>query len=253
MWALVMSTTLRMWPGGPGWIRRRRLKAPLEPMGRARKIKGGCGETSSSPGIFAVPVSFTSKREWTYWISPGCMRRMGVASSSKSGFVWAQTASGASARALTVGNRIVRRFIGIKTKMAVALLQKNLSHHRGSRGDLQNLVGNGGLPRLVVGEGQVLDQLLGVVSRALHGDHACAVLGGARFQHLLVQAEVDVVGQQAAEQDFGVRLEIERHGGLAVGIGAVFLELLALGFAQGLGGLEHFRADRHQRVAGGHL
>src|SRR4051812_48664358 len=57
-------------------------------------------------------------------------------------------------------------------------------------GDFENFGGDGGLADLVVFEGQVLDELLGVVGRILHRDHPRAVLGGAAVVEHLINLEV---------------------------------------------------------------
>jgi hypothetical protein len=64
-------------------------------------MKGGPGAWSSSPGNLAMPVSLTSKLDLTYWSRFGCILRMGVASSSKSGWISAHAARGAAKRAKT--------------------------------------------------------------------------------------------------------------------------------------------------------
>jgi hypothetical protein len=51
-------------------------------------------------------------------------------------------------------------------------------------GDFEDFLGDGGLAGLVVFEGEVADELGGVVLGGLHRDHAGAVLGGLGIEHL---------------------------------------------------------------------
>src|SRR5919106_4881677 len=62
----------------------------------------------------------------------------------------------------------------------------------GARRDLDHLAGDVGLTDLVVRKCQVLDELLGVLGRVLHRDHAARFLAGAALEHSLVEASRDV-------------------------------------------------------------
>src|SRR3981081_2795871 len=52
--------------------------------------------------------------------------------------------------------------------------------------DLQQLGGDGLLAHLVGGQGEITDELVGVVGGVAHGDHACRLLAGQVLQHRLV-------------------------------------------------------------------
>ena len=69
----------------------------------------------------------------------------------------------------------------------------------GPGGDLDHLAGDGGLARLVVDEGQVLDELVGVVGRVAHGDHPGALLGRLVLEHGSIEVDGHEVRQQPAE------------------------------------------------------
>jgi len=78
------------------------------------------------------------------------------------------------------------------------------SHGGGCAGNLEDFIGDGRLARFVVFEGQILDELLGIIGGALHGDHAGAMLGGAGLEDFRVEFEMDVMGEELAEQDIGL-------------------------------------------------
>src|SRR4051794_5077992 len=62
--------------------------------------------------------------------------------------------------------------------------------------DLDHLAGDVGLANLVVGEGEVLDELLGVLGRVLHRDHPARLLAGLALEDRLEQAGGDVPRQE---------------------------------------------------------
>src|SRR3954470_11357031 len=63
--------------------------------------------------------------------------------------------------------------------------------------DLDHLAGDVGLADLVVREGQVVDELFGVLGRVLHRDHPTRLLARLRFEDRLEQARRDVARQEA--------------------------------------------------------
>src|SRR3972149_4905420 len=96
------------------------------------------------------------------------------------------------------------------------------SERPGARRDLDHLTRDVGLADLVIGERQVLDQLLGVLRRILHGHHAGRLLRGRALEDRLVEPGGDVARQELAEHDAGRRLEDElagRGGGSGPGRG----------------------------------
>src|SRR5580765_2012237 len=76
-------------------------------------------------------------------------------------------------------------------------------------GDFQKFLRNVRLAKHVVFERQVLDELLGVVGRVLHRNHARAVLGGLSFEENLIKLEVQAVGKHRAQNLVRGRLENE--------------------------------------------
>src|SRR6478736_8229273 len=77
----------------------------------------------------------------------------------------------------------------------------------GRGGDLEDFLRDAGLAGLVVFEGEVADQLRGVVLRGLHRDHARAVLGGLGVENQLVEPAVDVEREEVLEDAGGFRFE----------------------------------------------
>ena len=65
--------------------------------------------------------------------------------------------------------------------------------------DLDHLAGDVGLADLVVREGQVLDELFGVLGRVLHRDHPARLLAGLGLEHGLEQARRDVAREELLE------------------------------------------------------
>src|SRR5262245_20314008 len=61
-----------------------------------------------------------------------------------------------------------------------------LAQRLGTAGDLEDLLGDAGLPGLVVGQRQRLNDVLGVLRRVVHRDHARGVLARERLEQRLV-------------------------------------------------------------------
>src|ERR1700685_1249311 len=83
--------------------------------------------------------------------------------------------------------------------VAVAMLVNASLAGLGARSDLDHLAGDVRLANLVVAEGQVLDQLFGVLGRVLHRHHPAGLLAGLCLKDGLVQAGCDVAWQQLLE------------------------------------------------------
>src|SRR5689334_14035673 len=75
--------------------------------------------------------------------------------------------------------------------------------------DLDHLAGDVGLADLVVGEGQVLDELLGVLGRVLHRDHPARLLARLALEDRLEQAGGDIAREELLEDGGRARLEDE--------------------------------------------
>src|SRR6476659_3146442 len=75
--------------------------------------------------------------------------------------------------------------------------------------DFEDLLGDFGLPGPVHGQGQVVDQLPGVLRGVPHRRHPGAVLGGGRFQQGAVQLGLYVHREQPLEDLLRLRLEDE--------------------------------------------
>src|SRR5436309_7972006 len=71
----------------------------------------------------------------------------------------------------------------------------------GARGDLDHLTGDVGLADLVIGEGVLIDELLGVLRRVLHRDHPGGLLRGYVLEHRPVQARRHVAREELLEHD----------------------------------------------------
>src|SRR3954454_2521407 len=69
----------------------------------------------------------------------------------------------------------------------------------GAGRDLDHLAGDVGLTDLVVGEREVLDQVLGVLGRVLHRDHPARFLAGLCLEDGLEEARRDVPREQLLE------------------------------------------------------
>src|SRR5438270_10615645 len=74
-------------------------------------------------------------------------------------------------------------------------------------GNFEEFGGDRSLTDLVVFERQVLDELLGVVGRALHRNHPRRVLGGTRVEDHLIDLKIDMVWKHGGEHLVYVRLE----------------------------------------------
>src|SRR3990172_5174134 len=69
----------------------------------------------------------------------------------------------------------------------------------GAGRDLDHLARDVGLADLVVGQGQVVDEVLGVVGRILHGDHPRRFLGCLRLEDGLEQPRRHVAWRKRLE------------------------------------------------------
>src|SRR5262245_43367795 len=69
--------------------------------------------------------------------------------------------------------------------------------------DLDHLAGDVGLADLVVFEGQVLDELFGVLRRVLHRDHLAREEAGCRLQGRLEEAGRHVAREQLLQDRAG--------------------------------------------------
>src|SRR3954467_1997961 len=92
----------------------------------------------------------------------------------------------------------------------------------GAGRDLDHLAGDVGLADLVVGERQVLDEVLGVLGGVLHGDHPARFLAGLRLEDRLEEPRGDVAWQELVEHPRRRRFEDELvardAGGVAGGL-----------------------------------
>src|SRR5665213_4309094 len=80
--------------------------------------------------------------------------------------------------------------------VAVAMLVSASLAGLGARRDLDHFAGDVRLANLVVAEGQVLDQLFGVLGRVLHRDHPARLLAGLCLEDSLEQTGGHVAGQE---------------------------------------------------------
>src|SRR3954454_1635634 len=69
----------------------------------------------------------------------------------------------------------------------------------GAGRDLDHLASDVGLADLVVGERQILDEVLGVLGGVLHGDHPAGFLAGLRLEDGLEEARRDVAWQELVQ------------------------------------------------------
>src|SRR5450759_1106189 len=73
--------------------------------------------------------------------------------------------------------------------------------------DLDQFLRDPRLPGAVVSQRQGVDQLAGVLGRAVHGGHPGPVFGGVRLEEDPVELEFDVPGDEPAQDDSRRRLE----------------------------------------------
>src|ERR1700686_3594364 len=85
-------------------------------------------------------------------------------------------------------------------------IQESCSYRRRPRDDLRNFLGDRRLPRLVVDQLQLIDDLSRVVRRSLHRDHARALLRRDVLVGGLKNDRFDVAREQSVEHRLGVRL-----------------------------------------------
>src|SRR3954447_10772042 len=88
----------------------------------------------------------------------------------------------------------------------------------GAGRDLDHLAGDVGLTDLVVFEGQVVDQLLGVLGRVLHRDHLAREEARRGLQGGLVEPRRDIAREEPLQDRRRVRLEDELVAGNAGGV-----------------------------------
>src|SRR5205085_3569139 len=97
---------------------------------------------------------------------------------------------------------------GLHLAEGVGGLMARLAQGFGAAHDLHDLGGDARLTQLVGVDGQVLDELLGVVGGRLHGPLACRLLGRGSFEHGCKDAGLDVAREQVLEDLGGLRLEL---------------------------------------------
>src|SRR4030042_3314315 len=79
--------------------------------------------------------------------------------------------------------------------IATSVLSRR-SESLGAAGDVEQLLGNRVLARLVIGEGKVLHHVIGGVGGAAHGDHPRRLLTRALLQDHLVDLPLNVPRQE---------------------------------------------------------
>src|SRR6266576_7359290 len=84
--------------------------------------------------------------------------------------------------------------------------------------DLDHLASDVGLADLVVRQGQVVDELLGVLGRVLHRDHPTRFLAGLGLEDRLEHARCDVAREELLQHRSRAWLEDELVAGDALGI-----------------------------------
>src|SRR3954464_7499423 len=92
---------------------------------------------------------------------------------------------------------------------SVAAIGFSLAQRLGAGDDFHDLLGDLGLAGTVHLEGQVVDELAGVLGRVAHGGHARAVLGSGGLQQGAVDRDLDVVGDESLEDLLGVGLVLD--------------------------------------------
>src|SRR6266571_383582 len=127
-------------------------------------------------------------------------------------------------------------------------IQVSASYRRRASDDLGDLFGDPRLPVLVVDEGQLVDQGLGVVGGGLHRDHARALLGGHVLGDRLEDDRLDVARQHLLEHRLRLGLvEIVPVGrGGAEPLAREGQELLHDGLL--LHGVDEARVEEHEAV-----
>src|SRR5215210_5376778 len=106
---------------------------------------------------------------------------------------------------------------GAATAMGVRSLLSALPGLRAGR-DLDHLAGDIGLADLVVREGQVLDELVGILGRVLHRDHPGRLLARLPLEDRLEQTSGDVARNELLEDGARARLEDELVARDALGV-----------------------------------
>src|SRR5215813_72244 len=88
--------------------------------------------------------------------------------------------------------------------VAMVCLHPSLRSKRlGAGDDLDQFLGDVGLPLAIVAQGDFVDHVAGVAGGAVHGAHARALFGGGIFQQATEDLAGDVARQQLA-QDLGL-------------------------------------------------
>src|SRR5258705_13981855 len=101
----------------------------------------------------------------------------------------------------------ITRPVAVGAAVGMGWLLRSASAGLGAGRDLDHFAGDVGLADLVVGEGEVVDQLLGVLGRVLHRDHSTRLLAGLALEDRLEQAGGDVAGHELLEDGGRARLE----------------------------------------------
>src|SRR5262245_6449236 len=89
-----------------------------------------------------------------------------------------------------------------------------------ARDDLDQLLGDHGLARAVVAQGQLVDHLAGVAGGAVHGAHARALLGGGVLEQAAEDLSGDVARQEIVQDLALVGLVLVDGAGRAHGLAA---------------------------------
>src|SRR4051812_46481079 len=121
-----------------------------------------------------------------------------------------------------------------------------LDQRLGAGDDFHDLLGDLGLAGAVHLQGEVLDDLAGVLRGAAHGGHARAELGGRGLQQRPVDRDLDVVRDQPLQDLVGVRLVVDQGVVLRARLALVVLARLEDGgLLQGQQGLApHLLGER---------
>src|SRR5260221_1897004 len=111
-------------------------------------------------------------------------------------------------------------FVAVAVAMVgiVLLVSGRRSARAGAGGDLDHLAGDVGLANLVVGEGQVVDELFGILGGVLHRHHPAGFLARLRLEHGLEDARRHVAWDELLQDGRSARLEDELVAGYPGGV-----------------------------------